>query len=89
MVSLLEFYGLKKQGTNKRNSLAKHNPTLVAEKQRPVIGYSHRTSVLKTGRQISESLSRSLIMSTVEGPIPSLRWRGQVTNALESPEARG
>jgi len=55
MVSLLSFYGLRKQGTNKMNSLAQYHPTWVAEKAETLdIGYSHRTFFTARERETNE-----------------------------------
>lgn len=55
MVSLLPFYGLRKQGTNKMNSLAQYHPPWVAEKAETlVISYNHRTSFAARDRETHE-----------------------------------
>lgn len=56
MVSLLSFYGLRKQGTNKMNSLAQYQLTWEAERAETlVIGYSHRTFFTASTRETNES----------------------------------
>lgn len=57
MVSLLLFYGLREQGTDKINSLAHYHPTWVAEKAETLVtGYSHRTFFTDRDRETNECI---------------------------------
>lgn len=57
MVSLLSFYGLRKQATNQMNSLAQYHPAWVAEKAETlVIGYRHRTFFTARDRETNEQV---------------------------------
>lgn len=73
MVSLFSFYGIRKQGTNKMNSLVQYHPTWVSKKAEiPITVHNHGTALLQRG-ETSEQPPGHRSLTIGEAKFPRVR----------------